>query len=86
MKWSWIFPNQAKNLFADKSIPELLQKPILMRFELGADNSMVNGSNAIVVNIKTIKTEMKLRLPNLCGGWQKAVELVFENTDLCQHN
>lgn len=80
------FSKSAKNLFADKSIPELLVETYINEVELGADNSLDNGSNAIVVNIKTIKNEMKYDLTEFVVEAGKVVELVFENTDFMQHN
>ena len=80
------FSKAAKNLFADKSIGELLVETYINEVELGAENSAVSGSNAIVINIKTIKNEMKYDLTEFVVDAGKAVELVFENTDFMQHN
>ncbi|WP_205164653.1 MULTISPECIES: PVC-type heme-binding CxxCH protein [Arenibacter] len=75
-----------KNLFADKSLAELLVETYINDVEFGEDNSLDSGSNAIVVNIKTIKNEMKYDITEFVVEAGKAVELVFENTDFMQHN
>ena len=80
------FSKPTKDLFSDKSLAEQLVETYIDEVELGADNSFSRSSNAVVVNIKTVKNEMKYDLTEFVIEAGKAVELVFENTDFMQHN
>ncbi|PXX24595.1 PVC-type heme-binding CxxCH protein [Arenibacter sp. ARW7G5Y1] len=80
------YSNTVKNVFADKSLSQLLVETYMNEVELALDDDLDSNSNALVINIKTIKNEMKYDLTEFVAVAGKPVEIVFENTDFMQHN
>tara|TARA_R110000751_G_scaffold8828_15_gene34295 strand:+ start:8704 stop:12210 length:3507 start_codon:yes stop_codon:yes gene_type:complete len=80
------YSKSTKSVFADKSLAQLLVETYINEVELGADSTLETGSSAVIINIKTIKNEMKYDITEFVVEAGKAVELVFENTDFMQHN
>ncbi|RTE53099.1 dehydrogenase [Arenibacter aquaticus] len=80
------FSREAKDLFAHKPLGEILVETYINEVKAGKNNEEDNNSGAVVVNIKTIKNEMKFDLTEFVVEAGQAVELVFENTDFMQHN
>ena len=80
------YAKTSKSLFSDKSVAERLVETYINTVQLDKDHNLISDSNALMVNIKTIKNEMKYDLTEFVVTAGKAVELVFENTDFMQHN
>jgi azurin len=80
------YSKNAKSVFEDKSLAQLLVETYINEVDLGSESSSDGTANAVVITIKTIKNEMKYDLTEFVVEAGKAVELVFENTDFMQHN
>lgn len=79
------FSNRTKNVFKETSIGELLVKNYADKETLLNKNSL-NIDGSTVINIGTIKNEMKYDVTEFVVEAGKPVELIFENTDFMQHN
>ncbi len=73
------------NIFSGTSIAEVLYKNYKGQ-PLTATSPGLAGVNATVINIKTIKNEMKYDVTEFTVKAGSVVEIIFENPDFMQHN
>ncbi|MCK0156507.1 ThuA domain-containing protein [Cellulophaga sp. F20128] len=76
----------SKNLFSDTSIAERLVETYINTITLGKGENRDRNTKAVIINIKSIKNEMKYDVSEFVVTAGKAVKLVFENVDFMQHN
>jgi putative membrane-bound dehydrogenase-like protein len=80
------FAKSANNAFGGASIAEVFAKNYVKKGMSPQGEPADMGKAGVVINIKTVKNEMKYDLTEFVVKAGQTVELVFENTDFMQHN
>ncbi|MCJ7468202.1 MAG: ThuA domain-containing protein, partial [Maribacter sp.] len=80
------FAQTANNAFGGASIAEVFAKNYVKKGMGPEGETADTGEADVVINIKTVKNEMKYDLTEFVVKAGQTVELVFENTDFMQHN
>lgn len=82
-----VFGGNNMSVFGETPMADVFVKTYLDK-TLVAESTIVDdgGSKAMIINIKTLKNEMKFDLTEFVVEAGQKVELVFENPDFMQHN
>lgn len=82
-----VFGNSSKSIFEETPMAEVFVKTysgktVIPETVIAEDS----GAEALVINIKTLKNEMKYDLTEFTVKAGQKIEIVFENPDFMQHN
>ena len=80
------YGQSAKNVFGSKSIADVFVRNYTNSGKNSKDVVAAVENNATIINIETIKNEMKYDLTEFTVKAGKPVELVLNNNDFMQHN
>jgi len=87
--WNYFVEPQSSDqpdVFGNKSIAEVLASNYKSNGMTSEDVTGDSGVNATVINIKTVKNELKYDITEFVVQAGKPVELVLDNIDFMQHN
>ncbi|MEO9892810.1 PVC-type heme-binding CxxCH protein [Aurantibacter sp.] len=80
------YSQASKNAFSETSIAQVFTKNYANSSVKDNTNDIGSDRNSTVINMKTIKNEMKFNLSEIVVEAGESIELVLENVDFMQHN